>query len=340
MKEFGSDFHYLPVQYSVGKSIRDYIPNATYYACGRHALIDLYKQNGWKCLWVPEYFCYSVLSALIWEGVNLKFYFDHPLADERETILSLPFEEGDALLRMNYFGLRSRRSNLGIKVPVIEDHTHDLIGEWARNSDADWCIASLRKTLPLAEGGILWSPKGEIQQFKPSQTCENEMLASKRWNAMRKKAMYLDDKIADKNEFRADMISTEEQIDRLNISKIDEETFSYLSQFDIDQWYQLKRSNWALLKDIKLDKVSVLEPEGDGCYPFSLILLFDSEVSRDRCRNSLINNDVYPALLWKIPSENKHPEVKDFSNRMLSIHCDARYGVNDVKRLYDIITSC
>ncbi len=97
---------------------------------------------------------------------------------------------------------------------------------------------------------------------------------------------------------------------------------------------------WRISKVSNAYIMIILEPEGDGCYPFSLMLLFDSEVLRDRCRNSLINNDVYPALLWKIPSDNKHPEVKDFSNRMLSIHCDARYGVNDVKRLYDIITSC
>ena len=64
MKEFGSDFHYLPVQDSSVRTIADYYPDAAYYAVGRHALIDLYKKAGWNSLWVPEYICHVVLASL------------------------------------------------------------------------------------------------------------------------------------------------------------------------------------------------------------------------------------------------------------------------------------
>lgn len=60
---------------------------------------------------------------------------------------------------MNYFGLRTSRSNQSLPIPVIEDHSHDLLGRWPLYSDADWCIASIRKTLPTIEGGMVWSPK-------------------------------------------------------------------------------------------------------------------------------------------------------------------------------------
>ena len=170
MKEFGSNFHYLPVEVNAVRTIGHYHPDAVYYATGRHALIDLYRQMGWKRLWVPEYFCYEVLGSVLREGVNVAFYTDYPTFDEDEVVRDLPFEEGDALFRVNYFGLRSMRSNRVIKVPVVEDHTHDLIGAWACSSDADWCIASLRKTLPLAEGGMLWSPQGYRLKNKPAES--------------------------------------------------------------------------------------------------------------------------------------------------------------------------
>lgn len=338
MKEFGSDFHYLPLANSPGKTIRDYYPDAVYYACGRQPIIDLYKQNGWKCLWVPDYFCYEVLSSLKTNGLKLKFYSDFPLAKDENTILSLPFEEGDALLRVNYFGLRSRRCNDGVPVPVIEDHTHDLIGEWATKSEADWCIASLRKTMPIAEGGILWSPKGLELPLRPELTPGNESLASKRWSAMMNKSLYLEDRINDKSEFRAAMVLTEEKFDEMEISAIDNETKDYLFGFDISQWYELKKTNWNILHEAFSGSMTILEPEGLDCNPFSLTILLDSEAERNDFREYLINQSVYPAILWNVPN-NKTPEVLDFSRRMLSLHCDGRYDNEAIMQLSNIIAS-
>lgn len=340
MKEFGSDFHYIQLNEASLGLISHFYPDAVYYASGRQALIDLYHQMGWKRMWMPEYFCYNVMSSLMSSGVNVAFYFDYPLNDDNETVRSIPFEKGDVLFRMNYFGLRAQRTNNAIPVPVIEDHSHDLIGDWAMNSDADWCIASLRKTLPLAEGGILWSPKGFKIQSSPVVKEFNEELASRRWRAMRLKAMYLDDKIQDKSQFRAELISTEDQFNSTTVSALDTKTADYIKRFDLNQWYLRKRENWSLLKDIKTDDMfSILEPESPNCNPFSLTLLFNEEEQRNNYRQALINNDVYPAILWAIPSE-KPSELIDFSRRMMSIHCDARYNVNDMIKLRDIITHC
>jgi hypothetical protein len=282
-----------------------------------------------------------VLASLEREGVKLRFYPDYPLANDRDILRGIHFEKGDALLRVNYFGLRSWRTNQGVPVPVIEDHTHDLIGEWAANSDADWCIASLRKTIPLAEGGILWSPKGLKLKHEPDLTQENENLASRRWSAMRRKALYLDDKIADKNEFRIDMLSTEEEIEKLRISKIDKESADYLNGFDIDLWYRQKIANREIFKGIvdQIVGVKILEPENSGCNPFSLTMLFDTGEERDSYRVRLIERNVYPAVLWNIP-ENQSQVARNFSGRMLSIHCDARYSIEDMVKLRSIISGC
>lgn len=339
MKEYGSDFHYIQPSDSAVESFSSFYPDAVFYASGRQALIDLYKKMKWNRIWVPDYFCYEVLGSLEREGLNLEFYTDYPLFNEDEIVPSLPYKDGDVLFRVNYFGLRFKRSNNSIPVPVVEDHTHDLVGDWAKNSDADWCIASLRKTMPLAEGGVLWSPKGFRIQTLPKVAESNEVLASRRWNAMKQKALYLDDKIQDKSEFRAELMSTEEQFDSMKMSALDSKTSDYIERFDLNQWYLRKQENWSILKDIKSDVFRVLEPEKPNCNPFSLTLLFNEEEQRNLYRQTLINKDVYPAILWAIPPL-KRSELKDFSGRMLSIHCDARYSIDDMIKLRDIITDC
>ena len=155
MKEFGSDFHYIAPT-GGSDTLQDFFPSANYYADGRQALIDLYRSQGWQRLWMPEYFCYDVIESLKEAGLELVFYTDYPdYHDDSKAIEAIQrkghFRPTDAILRVNYFGTRSYRDVEKLNIPVVEDHTHDLIGGWAINSHADWCIASLRKSLPQAK---------------------------------------------------------------------------------------------------------------------------------------------------------------------------------------------
>lgn len=332
MKEFGSDFHYINPGRQEGRTVRDCFPSAQLYADGRQALIAIYKHQGWSRLWVPEYFCYDVLGSLIAEGVVIEYYDDYPGADDEETIKEIHFRDGDALLRVNYFGLRGYRTNTGLPVPVVEDHTHDLTGEWAANSDADWCIASLRKSLPIAEGGILWSPKGHVMPAEPECLNVNEAVADRRWKAMALKTGYLSKDSGSKEVFRKEMIDTEAFFDDASVSSIDNRTRDYLGCFDVSVWYSLKQRNWQELKDSLFGSFTLLEPENHNCTPFSFTILCESADYREELRKRLIDSSIYPAILWDVPSGSSS-RVKEVSSRMLSIHCDGRYSVDDIRQM-------
>lgn len=343
MKEFGSDFHYVQSTGGSGNTLRDFFPSANYYADGRQALIHLYRSQGWQRLWVPEYFCYDVVASLEKAGLNLAFYTDHPdYHDDSKTLEAIQrkghFRAADALLRVNYYGTRSYRSTERLNIPVVEDHTHDLIGDWALRSTADWCIASLRKSLPVPEGGMLWSPVGLKLPAKPAVSEENEKIATIRWEAMKLKARYLAGEDVEKAAFRAGFVDTEEYFDRAEVCALDRQSQEFLKAFDVRDWYNRKRENWELLRDIKKESVWVVRPEGMGCYPFSLVLLFDSQEERDRVRKELIARQVYPAILWSIHAA-KDGEGLKFSQGMLSIHCDARYNAAEIQQLKSIIES-
>lgn len=337
MKEYGSDFHYIDSLKNRRNNIFGYFPNVNLYADGRQCVVALIRQEDWKRLWVPEYFCYEVIQSIREQtDVTVVFYEENPL---HECILeSLPFKDGDALLRMNYFGIRDYRSNENIPVQVIEDHSHDLMGHWATNSDADWCIASLRKTLPIPEGGMLWSPHGYVLPSEVGVSAENEGIAAERWEAMQQKARYLAGEHIDKKSFREGYVNTESYFDRAPVCALDKESQEYLKSFDIKVWYDAKRRNWRLLSDIKKEGVHVLLPENDGCCPFSLIMIFNDASRRKKVREELIALQIYPAVLWDVPSTVNN-ETLNFSRSMLSIHCDARYSTGDILEMKSIIES-
>jgi hypothetical protein len=138
--------------------------------------------------------------------------------------------------------------------------------------------------------------------------------------------------------FRNGYVNTESFFDTSPVSALDERSKDYLHSFNVLEWYGKKRENWELLRDIKADGVRVLKYEDDGCYPFSLVLIFDTQNYRDKVRKALIEHQIYPAILWNIPPQTEG-NVTRFSRNMLSIHCDARYTKEDIKTMKSIIES-
>ena len=131
-------------------------------------------------------------------------------------------------------------------------------------------------------------------------------------------------------------MDTEEYFGRADVCALDVESQEFLESFDVRDWYNRKWENWELLCDIKKDGVRVLRPENRGCYPFSLILVFTTREERDRVRKAFIEKQVYPAILWNVPTPTEG-EVFKMSNGMLSIHCDARYTKEEILQMKSII---
>ena len=342
MKEFGSDFHFIVTCNSGRAHLSDVFRSAFFLAGGRQCIVVLISQYGWKRIWMPDYFCYEVIDTIKKQtGIEVKCYEDNPLYEGQ--VEDLPFKDGDVLLRMNFFGMRGLRNNKRIPCPVIEDHTHDPFGHWALYSDADWCVASIRKILPIPEGGMMWSPKGHQLSVAVDSSDENEKIAAIRWKGMVMKASYLKGEAVNKEEFRKHYTETEEWFDHAEPVLIDSRSMDVVSKrLDINLWQSSKRKNWQLLKSLLSDNrglqipLNILQPEEEACTAFSLILLLDSKEHRDAVRKRLIEACVYPAILWSVP-DSASAASKDFSERMLSIHCDGRYTEDDIKQLAEII---
>ncbi len=334
MREFGSDFHRCDRNFRGVLNYLDMMGDMRLYACGRHAIDAIIGQEKWNRIWMPAYFCYEVIGHIRSTGIEVMLYNDYPTCtNDDELVRELPYEKGDVLLRTDYYGFRNWRTNKEICVPVIEDHTHGLITDWALKSDADWCIASLRKTIPVAAGGILWSPKGKQlpDNIRPTEACEE--MAKIRYEAMDMKAEYLNND-GDKEAFRVKYIKTEGCIDNLALSGIDAESEEITRALNIKLWMDLKYNNWLLAKKMLDKKLCILGKDREDYWqPFSLIFLLDSAEERESLRKYMIQHSIYPAVLWRIPEDSEFVEVKEFSERMLSVHCDIRYSRSAIEQM-------
>ena len=344
--ESGSDFHWwrcrtgpqLPAPWAEGR----------FFGSGRDALRALLQhgrtQRAWRRLWTPSYFCQEVAAALLSVGLEVRAYPDSPLQPPPD-LGAIGAAPGDAVLALDYFGLgRAPAAAPPSRVEVIEDHTHDPWSAFAAHSRADWCVASLRKTLPLPAGGVLWSPRGHPLPPEAPVTSARETAALQKLAAMLLKGLYLDGRPVAKQAFRALAVAGEEAIGAGEVSGLPPWVGELLAAFPTRRWRSQRARNHRALSHALAEApwVRVLQPVGavgDVC-PFSAILVLASPDLRSHLRQGLVASNVYPAILWPL----EHPVIAgvakadlDLSRRLLSLHCDMRYGPEDISRIASLV---
>ncbi len=87
MKEFGSDFHFLTDYQSQRAHLTDVHRDAVLMADGRQCIVALIRQEGWRRIWMPEYFCYEVIETIkVQTRIEVLFYSDYPLQKDDAAI--------------------------------------------------------------------------------------------------------------------------------------------------------------------------------------------------------------------------------------------------------------
>lgn len=296
---------------------------------------------------MPGYYCQEVLSNLHSTGVELHMYEDGP-GNPVPDFSALDLKSGDAVLYANFFGLRSGRivpSFHQLGVELVEDHTHDPWSPWAFESNADWCVASLRKTLPVPDGGVLWSPKVHDLPLLSRLTKERSVASLERLAAMLLKKLYLEGKERSRDVFRRLAISGEFHMGVGPVSGISDWAAELVRNLPIDQWQRQRKRNHNLLAKALQDLPwgRIMMPEDDErCTPFSLIIVCDSSQRRADVFRRLVALNIYPAILWPLekPMVGSIAEAfLDLSRRLISIHCDMRYGRKDLQRIVTALKS-
>jgi hypothetical protein len=304
----------------------------TFAASGREALRQLVVHLKAAVVWLPDYCCQDLVAPLEHAGARVSIYADDP----RGPCGAADARRGELLVRINTWGLRADGGAPAAEgVIVVEDHTHDPFSQWARRSTAPYAFASLRKALPLAEGGALWSPAGLSLPAQLPASDAHGGLAADRWRAMELKAQYLGGAAIEKDAFRSLFVPTEEAFAADLHSGPSARALEALGAFPSDAWTQSRQENFAALTQaLSPSAVRLLRP-ATGATAFGATFEFPTAESRDRARAALTASRIYTAVLWPLegPGTRASPEAIALSKRVMFVHCDGRYTAADMARV-------
>jgi hypothetical protein len=337
--EYGSEFHFPDFDSGV-VNVFPGREKLNFYGSGRDALKALIyhalDNKLFNCIYLPDYFCSDVVEAVESTGIDFKIYKDFPGCEETEPF-SIDFSPGDAILIVNFFGLKPQknRSFNGFKPTIIEDHTHDPFSNWAFNSVADYCIASLRKNLPVPDGGILWSPQQKKLPLTPDASNELNNASLLKFSGMLLKRLYLKEKLEVKPLFRQMFSEGEAGFSAGKVSGITAWSKYILENISIEKWRVKRKENFNIISDLLISEhLEILRPQNEDCVPSGVVVLFKNNEQRDFVRTKLVEEKIYTSVLWPLKESILHlisSESKELSERLLSIHADVRYSQVELK---------
>lgn len=338
-QEMGSDFHWDGL---FPAPLLPWPENSRWYMLARHALASIVRalSDREPKLWLPSYFCGEV-TQFCRQWCQLREYRDDPRWPEPDWATLAPAAH-DAVLAVNYFGIRDglvwrdwRKCNQCI---LLEDHTHDPFSAWSCGSNADYALASVRKTLPVPDGAVIWSPLG--LSIPPPPTESNWSGSALKCAAMLRKAQYLQSRggEAQKEYFRRLQMQGENLMRVSPVSSVSPYSYALLYDGVPALWRNRRELNvhclLARLGD--LDSAELLfRSWPQGSVPFAVAVIFNSRAERDDCHAHLIQNQIYCPVHW--PCSTDQPHALELSSRILSLPVDQRYGENDMDRLADIL---
>lgn len=371
--ELGSEFHIDLTNAMIrGNTIYHLLAryNTFYTDYGRSAIALVYEHlvqtTGGRRdrVLLPSYICESVVKPF--EGKNVVFYDLKENFEIDEQGLYKLLESGDfdggVFFLMHYFGMVQPEETLtqiqilckDRDIAIIEDTTHSIFTK--ERTIGDYCIASLRKWMPIPEGAVIYSMNqlpAEWQELEHAKT-------SYKINAMILKQLFLGqadvyrdlENVALVNEAYRNIFAGEEE----RIGESGElYAISFLSAFllqciDISEIRDNRAANYRHLgEELSGNGITLYNWEknqrstqavwADMLVPLTA-LLYVKDKDRDRFRKYLEEQRIYCAVHWDIKSEEqrRHANVSDWSENLISIPIDQRYGEAHMRYLADIIT--
>jgi hypothetical protein len=346
-REVGSEFHWDPAALlsdEQGGGPADWLPaRHELFATGCGAMSSVLRMLGRGIrLHMPSYFCMGVAEALS-ADIPLAWYRHLPdgQGPRLETLRAVP---GDVVVAQNLFGRDDRgpwdawmREHSG--VTVLEDHSHDPFSAWARESTADYAVASLRKTLPLPDGGLLWSPRG---LDLPRPTGGAGPGAGLKLAAMLLKAAWLSGRAVPKDEFRA-LQRQGEHVLLGSAGPVSALTAAILPLLDLAGLRSASTRNArALIAALpaRTPQWQVLTGGPPGAAPFRVQLVCPTEEVRDALLAHLARHGIFAPVHWRQDRAglwSGDEAAADLASRMLTVPVDHRCTPQDVRRVADVL---
>ena len=296
-----------------------YHKNAIRLNTARNCFEYVLRARGYSKVYIPYYTCEVMLEPIRKLGLDYEFY---QINDQFEP-KSLPkLSENEAFLYTNYFGLKQscvKRLVTEYGSHLIVDNAQAFYAEPVAGIDIFY---SARKFFGLPDGAYLYTDKPLFQEFEQDCSFDRMSHLLKRVD-LGAEAGYQDFRVND------------DALIGQDIKTMSRLTETLLSCIDYESAKQARRSNYLLI-DKELAHTNCIHLELDEStvpmvYPY---LKNDMELKK-----RLISEKVFLATYW--PNVFEWCGEGDLEYSLAQNTCylpiDQRYGMNDMKRIIEII---
>lgn len=341
MMEIGSEFWKNKKQY--------FKDTVSFCLSGRTALDaivkDAIKAFGIKSVLLPSYCCHTMIEPFVKNGIAVRFY-DVYVNEYDVLTADIPSPDKDEMLYiMRYFGdidisYTGEGKDISEWTVTIEDLTHSCFCV-GYESKADYCFASYRKWFAVDGIAVVWSKHSRLANMFNR---EFEEYCSIRNDAFAQKARYMAGELIAK-EVYLDTFAKAENLLNENyegyMAKPDSIGDLYRFIENIKDVAQTRRNNAYTLQQglSNIDGIrSFTNFDDETKCPLFVPVLVEPAL-RDKLRSYLIQHEIYCPVHW--PLSQYHLEIssraKEIYNSELSLVCDQRYGMDDMKRIVSTI---
>lgn len=300
-----------------------------------------------KRVLLPSYVCESVILPFEIAGYEISYY-DVDKYLKPIDIESIKNSNVGIFLHMGYFGFLTNEilsdlisSLKSESIITIEDVTHTLFSQQNKPIESDFIIGSIRKWFGIPSGGFLASDN--IMNFELIDA--NVDFINIRRLSLHQKFEYMNSgNESIKSTYLSGFNRAEYILDGdIRPYKIDHDSEVIINNLDNKELQSARQRNYDfLLKHLRdVDGIEVIfdDVENDVTPMFFPIYVKNN---RDELRRKLIENEIYCPVHWPIPKQvNGHLNIttKNIYDSILSIPCDQRYQIEDMRRIINEIVS-
>ncbi|MGY4909863.1 hypothetical protein [Micromonospora aurantiaca (nom. illeg.)] len=335
----------VPGQREVGSAFPLFLPDAAapaggdgglpsplrLYGSGRQALRALLdagrREHGWTAVHLPTYYCADVAEAV----ADLMPVRPYPAGPYGVVAPPAP-DRSEVVVSVCYFGVAPPPLPRAGSALIV-DATHDPLAPWLAGTGADYVFASLRKTLPVPDGGAVWSLSGRPLPAAAPLTPGHQSTVGLMLSAMALKSAYLAGSAVAKERYLELYGAAEERLRTTEVSDISAYSRHLIPALPLAALRERRAANTAeLVRALGAVPGARVRPT-----PLGVVLEFGSPARRENVRRGLIAEQVYPAVLWPLGSAAVPPRDVDLSGRILLLHTDFRWAGPDLLRVAALV---
>ena len=310
-----------------------------------YVLKQIMRTKKIKTAYFPSYCCASMLQPFFEKNIQVEFY---QVFYDNENGLTYKIDvdkKYDIFFAMSYFGYDNTNMDYYIEkyrklenTIIVEDITHRLLSKKTMCEFSNYAIASLRKWFPIISGGIAINLNEKFSNtiMLREPKCDNILIKKE---AMLEKKDYIEGKNVNKENFLKKYAKFNKSFSNdYEDMLIDQESLQCLYYLNIaDIRKKRKRNANIIRKELEsTEKIYFLIKSGEEDCPLFVPILLEDEKTKNTLQEYLIKNEIYLPSHWDKPDivpEN----LSNIYGRELSLVCDQRYSVEDIKNYIKIM---